>query len=86
MSDEDNLHCPFGGNGETSNLVRNDMKSWIPASAVLLTLASVPAFASEATFEKTLSVSGAVTLHVSTGSGNIHITPGSDSQVHILAG
>ena len=60
------------------------MKPWIPASAVLLALAAVPAFASEATFEKTLSVSGAVTLHVSTGSGNIHITPGSDSQVHIF--
>jgi hypothetical protein len=60
------------------------MKPWIPASAVLLALATVPAFASEATFEKTLSVSGAVTLHVSTGSGNIHITPGSDSQVHIF--
>jgi len=60
------------------------MKLWIPVSAVVVALAAVPAFASEATFEKTLSVSGAVTLHVSTGSGNIHITPGSDNQVHIF--
>jgi hypothetical protein len=60
------------------------MKRWIPVSALLLAAAAIPALASEATFERTLSVSGAVTLHVSTGSGNIHIKPGSDSQVHIF--
>jgi hypothetical protein len=60
------------------------MKHWIPASAVLLALSAIPALASEATFERTLSVSGAVTLHVSTGSGYIHIKPGSDNQVHVF--
>jgi DUF4097 and DUF4098 domain-containing protein YvlB len=34
-------------------------------------------------FERTLSVSGEAQLMVSTGSGNIHLTPGSGSQIHI---
>jgi DUF4097 and DUF4098 domain-containing protein YvlB len=56
-------------------------KLWIAAAA--LALASLPALASEATFERTLTVSGRVELSVATGSGNIHITRGSGSQVHI---
>ncbi|MGO9435723.1 MAG: DUF4097 family beta strand repeat-containing protein [Terracidiphilus sp.] len=52
------------------------------ATAVLMA-AALPAFAAEATFERNLSVSGHVELTVSTGSGNIHITRGSDSQIHI---
>ena len=49
-----------------------------------LTLASLPALASEATFDRTLSVSGRVQLSVSTGSGDIHLTRGADNQVHIF--
>jgi len=60
------------------------MKHWIPACALLLALGTLPALAAEATFERTLSVSGTVTLHISTGSGYIHIKPGSDNQVHIF--
>jgi hypothetical protein len=60
------------------------MKAWIPATLMIAALSSLPALASDATFEKTLSVSGTVTLHVSTGSGNIHIEPGSDSEVHVV--
>jgi Putative adhesin len=60
------------------------MKHWIPACALVLALGTLPALASEATFERTLSVSGTVTLHISTGSGFIHIKPGSDNQVHIF--
>jgi hypothetical protein len=60
------------------------MKHWIPACALVLALGTLPALASEATFERTLSVSGAVTLHISTGSGYIHLKPGSDNQVHIF--
>ncbi len=44
----------------------------------------VLAHASDATFDKTLSVSGNIQLDVSTGSGYVHVTPGSDSQVHIV--
>jgi DUF4097 and DUF4098 domain-containing protein YvlB len=53
-------------------------------TTALLALASVPALASEQTFDRTLSVSGHVELNVATGSGNIHITRGSGSQVHIF--
>ncbi len=53
------------------------------AAATVLALAALPALASEATFERTLSVSGRVELSVSTGSGYIHITHGTGNQVHI---
>src|ERR1700691_3113446 len=42
------------------------------------------AFAAEKSFDRTLTVNGPVTLHVSTGSGSIHVSPGSDNQVHIV--
>jgi hypothetical protein len=42
------------------------------------------ALAAEKSFDKTLSVNGPVTLHVATGSGYIHVSPGSDNQVHIV--
>src|SRR6202451_3975138 len=42
------------------------------------------AFAAEKSFDRTLTVNGPVTLHVSTGAGYIHVSPGSDSQVHIV--
>jgi len=45
---------------------------WI-ATAILAT-AALPALASEATFERTLSVSGRVELTVNTGSGSIRLT------------
>lgn len=56
------------------------------AAGVLVALAlSLPtaALAAEKSFERTLSVNGAVTMRVFTGSGYIHISPGSDNQVHI---
>jgi hypothetical protein len=51
---------------------------------VALCLYLPAAFAAERSFDRTLSVNGPVTLHVSTGSGYIHISPGSDNQVHIV--
>jgi DUF4097 and DUF4098 domain-containing protein YvlB len=53
-------------------------------AAAALGLAAIPALASEATFERTLTVSGQVQLSVSTGSGNIHLTRGAGNQVHIF--
>src|SRR5271157_2801747 len=55
---------------------------WI-ATAVLA-MAALPALASEATFERNLSVNGHVELSISTGSGNIHLTHGSGTQIHIF--
>jgi hypothetical protein len=50
-----------------------------------LTLAAATAFAADSTFDRTLNVSGSPTVSVSTGSGYIHLNPGSDNQVHIVA-
>ena len=44
----------------------------------------VAALAAEKSFERTLPVNGAVTMRVYTGSGYIHVSPGSDNQVHIV--
>jgi hypothetical protein len=44
----------------------------------------VAALAAERSFDRTLTVNGPVTLHVSTGAGYIHVSPGSDNQVHIV--
>jgi hypothetical protein len=60
------------------------MKSLFAAATALLMAAALPALASEATFERNLAVSGHVELDVSTGSGNIHLTRGSDNQIHIF--
>src|SRR5581483_4101295 len=53
------------------------------AFAAALTLAALPALASEATFDRNLTVNGRVELNVGTGSGNIHITHGSGTAVKI---
>ena len=56
------------------------------AATVALTLAAATtAFAADSSFDRTLNVSGSPNVAVSTGSGYIHLHPGSDSQVHIVA-
>ena len=59
------------------------MKRFMAAAIAVMALAALPALASEATFERNLSVSGQVELTVSTGSGHIHITQGAGNQVHV---
>jgi hypothetical protein len=60
------------------------MKHLFATAIALLTMAALPALSAEtATFERNLSVNGRVELTVSTGSGYIHLTRGSDSQVHV---
>src|SRR5215472_4530147 len=59
------------------------MKHLLTAAIAGLALAALPALASEATFERNLTVNGRVELSVSTGSGHIHLTSGSGNQVHI---
>jgi DUF4097 and DUF4098 domain-containing protein YvlB len=56
----------------------------IAAASAALLLAPAFAFAAEGTFNRTLNVSGATYVYVDTGSGNIHVSPGSDSEVHII--
>jgi hypothetical protein len=56
------------------------------AAALALTVTASPAFAADsgATFDKTLTVSGAPTVTLATGSGYIHVNPGPDNQFHIV--
>ena len=56
-------------------------RTFLPA---VLALATTAAFAADATFDKTLSVSGSPQFSVANGSGYIHLKPGSDSQIHII--
>jgi hypothetical protein len=60
------------------------MKHLLAATVAALALAAVPALASEATFERNLTVNGRVELSVATGAGNIHLTRGSGGRVHIF--
>jgi hypothetical protein len=53
-------------------------------TAALLLATATAAFA-DADFDRTITVSGQPDLYVSTGSGSIKITPGSDNQIHIKA-
>jgi hypothetical protein len=56
----------------------------IAAFVVLSAVQASPARATEATFERDLTVNGRVDLSVATGSGSIHLTRGSDGRVHIF--
>jgi DUF4097 and DUF4098 domain-containing protein YvlB len=51
---------------------------------VALAAGAVTSWGAEATFERDLTVNGRVELSVSTGSGSIHVTPGSSGRVHIV--
>jgi Putative adhesin len=59
------------------------MKPLLATAIGLLTVAALPALSETATFERNLSVDGRVELTVSTGSGYVHLTRGSDNQVHV---
>jgi Putative adhesin len=52
--------------------------------AAAIALAPVAARAADGTFDKTLQVNGQVMLSVATGSGYIHVSPGSNTEVHIV--
>jgi DUF4097 and DUF4098 domain-containing protein YvlB len=59
------------------------MMKHLALAAAILAFAAVPALATEATFERNLTVNGHVELTVATGSGHIHITHGSGNTLHI---
>jgi hypothetical protein len=54
------------------------------AAVAILAAAPLAAMASEATFERTLKVSGQANLSIATGAGSIHVTEGAVNQIHIL--
>jgi hypothetical protein len=53
-------------------------------TAAILTLAASAAFAAGRDFDRTLNVNATPNVSISTGSGYIHVRPGSDSQVHVI--
>jgi len=53
-------------------------------AAAIAVLIPAAALAADGTFDKTLHTTGQVMLTVSTGSGYVHVTPGSSSEVHIV--
>jgi|SRR5579862_1884971 len=55
---------------------------WIAVAALAISPACM--LAADGTFDKTLHVSGTPTLSVNTGSGYVHVSPGSDSEIHII--
>ena len=59
------------------------LRSQILPALFATTLLTVSANAAD--FERSLHVSGVTDVYVATGSGHIHIYPGSDSEVHIKA-
>lgn len=61
------------------------MKSLIVITAAAGLLATANLIAQDRTFDRTLTVSASPTVSVSTGSGSIHLHPGSDTQIHIAA-
>ncbi|MDQ2835563.1 MAG: DUF4097 domain-containing protein [Acidobacteriota bacterium] len=54
------------------------------ALATCFAFATSAAYASDATFDRTLNVSSSPNISVTTGSGYIHLRPGSDNQVHVV--
>lgn len=57
----------------------------LATTAATLALAAATAFAADGNFVRTLNVSGSPNVSVSTGSGYIHLNPGSGNQVNIVA-
>jgi hypothetical protein len=52
--------------------------------ALSLILPATAALAADGTFDRTLNLTGAATLSISTGSGYVHVYPGPDNRVHIV--
>jgi hypothetical protein len=57
----------------------------ISAFVALAAIATVPAAASEATFQRDLTLNGRLDLSIATGSGSIQLTTGPAGRVHIFA-
>jgi hypothetical protein len=67
------------------NLLKFKTIKVLASTAATLALAAATAFAADGNFDRTLNVSGSPNVSVATGSGYIHLNPGSGNQVHIVA-
>jgi hypothetical protein len=66
------------------NLLKFKSIKVLASTAATLALAAT-AFAADSNFDRTLNVNGSPNVSVATGSGYIHLNPGSGNQVHIVA-
>lgn len=64
-------------------MIRSRIIPWLTLAGIAACLPAA-ARAADGTFDKTLHVNGQVMLTVSTGSGYVHVSPGSSSEVHII--
>ena len=66
--------------------MKNKLRSFAMRAGVLMVPAmmSTAMFAAEGRFEKTIPAGASLTATVATGSGFIHIIPGSGNEVHII--
>ncbi|MGA7525199.1 MAG: DUF4097 family beta strand repeat-containing protein [Acidobacteriaceae bacterium] len=64
-------------------MFRSRVIPWLTLAAVAACLPAA-ALAADGTFDKTLHVNGQVMLTIATGSGYVHVSPGSSSEVHII--
>ncbi|HZZ39552.1 MAG TPA: DUF4097 family beta strand repeat-containing protein [Acidobacteriaceae bacterium] len=64
-------------------MFRSRIIPWLTLAGIAACLPAA-ALAADGTFDKTLHVNGQVMLTVATGSGYVHVSPGSSSEVHII--
>jgi hypothetical protein len=64
-------------------MFRSRIIPWLTLAGMAACLPTA-ALAADGTFDKTLHVSGQVMLTVSTGSGYVHVSPGSSNEIHII--
>jgi len=64
-------------------MIRSRIIPWLTLAGIAACLPTA-ALAADGTFDKTLHVNGQVMLTVATGSGYVHVSPGSSSEVHII--
>jgi hypothetical protein len=67
------------------NLLKFKTIKVLASTAATLALGAATAFAADGNFDRTLNVSSSPNVSVATGSGYIHLNPGSGNQVHIVA-
>ena len=60
------------------------MKLFFAAALLGLAVSATPALRAEASFDRTLTITGKLDLAVATGSGTIHLTQGPAGRVHIV--
>lgn len=84
MGQHRNLELSESTKGNLMTTNKKIIKVLVAAATLTLATATF-AFAADSNFDRTLNVGGSPNVSVATGSGYIHLNPGSGNQVHIVA-